>query len=109
MAEMAARPLLEGGFTPLGGAHAQEDFGSALFRTQRGTAFGATEPARPIRDAVDGRLRHSQPLVSDQRDAMSAAGRAAEGRSDMPDYNVFRTREIGFYCAVPEDRPVPAF
>jgi hypothetical protein len=24
-------------------------------------------------------------------------------------YNVFRTREIDFYCAVPEDRPVPAF
>ena len=40
---------------------------------------------------------------------MSAAGRAAEGRSDMPDYNVFRTREMEFYCAVPEDRPVPAF
>ncbi len=24
-------------------------------------------------------------------------------------YNVFRTREIDVYCAVPEDRPVPAF
>jgi hypothetical protein len=27
----------------------------------------------------------------------------------MLGYNVFRTREIDFYCAVPEDRPVPAF
>jgi hypothetical protein len=27
----------------------------------------------------------------------------------MSTYNVFRTREIDFYCAVPEDRPVPAF
>ncbi len=24
-------------------------------------------------------------------------------------YNVFRTEEIDVYCAVPEDRPVPAF
>jgi hypothetical protein len=24
-------------------------------------------------------------------------------------YNVFRTRLDGFYCAVPEDKPVPAF
>jgi hypothetical protein len=27
----------------------------------------------------------------------------------MATYNVFRTTEIEFYCAVPEDRPVPAF
>jgi len=27
----------------------------------------------------------------------------------MLTYNVFGTREIDFYCAVPEDRPVPAF
>jgi hypothetical protein len=26
----------------------------------------------------------------------------------MANYNVFRTTEIEFYCAVPEDRPVPA-
>jgi hypothetical protein len=33
----------------------------------------------------------------------------AEGERLMRAYNVFRTREIDFYCAVPEDRPVPAF
>ena len=27
----------------------------------------------------------------------------------MSTYNVFRTRDIDYYCAVPEDRPVPAF
>jgi hypothetical protein len=33
----------------------------------------------------------------------------ADRGSAMLAYNVFRTREIDVYCAVPEDRPVPAF
>jgi hypothetical protein len=43
-------------------------------------------------------------------DAPIIAIRVADrGEATMATYNVFRTTEIEFYCAVPEDRPVPSF